>query len=112
MKKFKLWRNTSLILFAWTLVSALYIVLAKFEKFNCCALEVDGYRIYPLIQWIYDAKYAPVVDCFCDAKNLPTTFWIIPIDIIIVSVLALVAFVYIQFFWKQKTLKQGINPLS
>ena len=101
-----------LILFAWTLVSAAYVIFAKFEKFNCCAIEVDGYRIGTFVQWIYDAKYAPVVDCFCDGKNLPTTFWIIPIDIIAVSVLALVVFVYVQFFWKRKVEKEmyGDSP--
>lgn len=97
MNKFKLWRGTSLILFAWTLVSAVYVIFAKFEKFDCCAIEVSGYKLYPLIQWIYDAKYASLVDCHCDGRNLPITFWIIPIDVIVVSILALGVFVYVQF---------------
>ncbi len=97
MKYYKIFRTGSLILGLWFLVSAVYVILSGFEKFDCCAMDVEGYGAYTLTQWLIDAKNEPLLGaCLCDGKNLPTTVRIIPVDLIAGTALFLGVFGYLQ----------------
>jgi hypothetical protein len=102
VKNFKLFRTGSLILALWLFIANLYIVFSGFEKFDCCASNVEGYGLYTFIGWLIDARLAPLMDCACDLENLTTTFYIIPIDLIILDLLFWCVFIYFQFFKKDK----------
>lgn len=80
----------------------LYIVLAGFENPDCCAIDVSGYRLYPLATYLLNVRNLPNVDCACDINNLPVTFFIVPVDLVFVSVISLIGFVFIQFFSEKK----------
>ena len=83
-------------------MSALYIILTKFENPDCCSIDSAGYKAYPFVMYLMNLGALPLVDCVCDIDNLSKTFWIIPIDIIAVSVLAFGVFMYVQFGGKKK----------
>lgn len=101
MKNFKLWRNTTLITAVFFLFIAAYVVFAKFEKPYVCSLEPSGYGAYTMIQYFIDLKDTVGIDN-CDIKDLPTGFWIIPLDFLSVFVVSGGMFVYLQWFYKSK----------
>lgn len=105
MKNFKLHRTGSLVLGLWLLASSLYVIISGFEKFDCCALNVEGYGVYTLIQWLIDAKNAQFIDCHCDLKNVTNTFFIIPIDLMVGSLSFVGVFGYLQYNSKIKPQK-------
>lgn len=96
--KFKLWRNLSLIFGIWSLASFFYIVAGKFERWSCCALEAKGYKAFTLAQYLIEVRESKLIDCApCDIVNLPVTYNIVPIDLLVVSLMFLGVFAFMQF---------------
>jgi len=89
-----------LIFGTWSLASFFYIVISKFERWDCCALETKGFRAFTLVQYLIEIRNSKLVDCVCDISNLPLTYYIVPIDLLVLTLVFLGIFAYLQFFAK------------
>lgn len=98
LRNFKLCRTTSLVLAFWSILSLFFMIFSKLERITCCSIGANQYRLYSSILWFIELKSIRISDCACEVDDFYQSFWIIPIEFIVLALLFTGAFIYLQFY--------------
>lgn len=90
-KKSRPWMLVAIGLLA---LVAIAVTAMKIPLNHCCDCGWSYYKMYPLVLTIYENYVTSTTACDCSLLGCGMSFWIIPIDVIILLIILVAYYAY------------------